>query len=109
MAEQRITRYRDFWPFYILQHSQPGTRHLHFIGTSGAIVFTVLSAVLPEAWLLLGVPLCGYFFSWAGHFFVEKNRQATFIYPIFSLIGDFHMYGMMWMGRMDSAVKLTAK
>lgn len=32
-----------------------------------------------------------YSFAWVGHFFVEKNRPATFIYPTFSLMGDFKM------------------
>ncbi len=109
MAEQRITRYRDFWPFYVSQHNRPGTRHLHFIGTSGAIALIILAAVLPEPWLLLAAPVCGYFFAWVGHFFVEKNRPATFTYPIFSLIGDFHMYGLMWLGRMDAAVSKPAE
>ncbi len=109
MAEQRITRYRDFWSFYISQHSRAGTRHLHFVGTSGAIVLIVLAAALPEPWLLLCAAICGYFFAWAGHFFVEKNRPATFTYPVFSLIGDFHMYGLMCLGRMGAAVKETEK
>jgi len=109
MAKQRITRYSDFWPFYVSQHSQIGTRHLHFIGTSGAIAFIVLAVVLPELWLLLGTPVCGYLFAWAGHFFVEKNRPATFRYPIFSVLGDFHMYGLMWLGRMDAAAKQAVK
>ena len=41
------------------------------------------------AWLL---PLCGYGFAWVGHFFFEQNRPATFIYPTFSLLGDFRMW-----------------
>jgi hypothetical protein len=101
MAEQRITRYRDFWPFYVSQHAKAGTRQLHFVGTSGALACIVLAAALPEAWLLLAAPVCGYFFAWIGHFLVERNRPATFTYPVFSLIGDFHMYGLMWLGRMD--------
>ncbi len=109
MAKQRITRYRDFWPFYVSQHSRAGTRRLHFIGTSGAIVLVVLVAALSETWLLVGAPVCGYFFAWVGHFFIERNRPATFTYPVFSLIGDFHMYGLMWLGQMDAAVKKTAK
>ena len=101
MAEQRITTYREFWPFYVRQHSRPGTRLLHFIGTSGSLALIALAAVLPQPWLLLAAPFCGYFFAWIGHVFVEKNRPATFTYPLFSLMGDFQMYGMMWLGRMS--------
>jgi len=104
MSEQRITTYRAFWPFYVLQHSRPGTRQLHFAGTSGALALIALAGALPQPWLLLAAPVCGYFFAWVGHFVVEKNRPATFTYPVFSLIGDFHMYGLMWLGRMDNEV-----
>ncbi len=102
MAEQRITTYREFWPFYVTQHGQPATRLLHFIGTSGALALIALAAALAQPWLLLAAPFNGYLFAWIGHFFVEKNRPATFTYPLFSLIGDFHMYGLMWLGRMSA-------
>lgn len=102
MAEQRITTYRQFWPFYVTQHSRTTTRLLHFIGTSGALALIALTAVLTQPWLLLAALFSGYLFAWIGHFFVEKNRPATFTYPLFSLIGDFHMYGLMWLGRMSA-------
>ncbi len=102
MAEQRITGYREFWPVYVRQHGRPTTRLLHFIGTSGALALISMAAALPQPWFLLAAPFSGYFFAWTGHFLVEKNRPATFTYPFFSLIGDFHMYGLMWLGRMSA-------
>jgi|Transcript_9554 hypothetical protein len=39
----------------------------------------------------LVVPIVAYSFAWFGHFFFEHNRPATFIYPLFSLMGDFRM------------------
>jgi hypothetical protein len=38
------------------------------------------------------VMLLGYSFAWVGHFAFEGNRPATFIYPAYSLIGDFRMW-----------------
>ena len=29
-----ITTYREFWDFYVQEHSKPATRGLHFVGTS---------------------------------------------------------------------------
>jgi hypothetical protein len=40
---------------------------------------------------LIAVPIVGYGFAWAGHFFFEKNRPATFRYPFYSLMGDWVM------------------
>jgi hypothetical protein len=38
------------------------------------------------------IPVIGYGFAWIGHFIFEKNRPATFTYPIYSLIGDWVMF-----------------
>eukprot|EP01038_Epipyxis_sp_PR26KG_P009596 gene9596-12924_t len=34
----------------------------------------------------------GYAFAWVGHFYFELNKPATFIYPIYSLAGDFKLW-----------------
>lgn len=109
MGERRITRYRDFWPYYVREHGRAGTRVLHFIGTSVALALLALAAALGEPWLLLGAVIAGYFFAWISHMLVERNRPATFTYPFFSLTGDFHMYGLMWLGRMNSQVRRHGK
>jgi hypothetical protein len=47
---------------------------------------------------LLGV-LIGYGLAWAGHFFFERNRPATFRHPLYSLAGDWVMFRDILMGR----------
>ncbi len=99
-----MNSYREFWPFYVSQHQRPGTRVLHFIGTTGAILCLVAAIAAQTWWLLLLAPVAGYGPAWLAHVFVERNRPATFTHPVWSLIGDFHMYGLMWLGRMDGEI-----
>ena len=51
-----------------------------------------------RAYLLWLIPLVGYGFAWVGHFFFEQNRPATFIYPAYSLFGDFKMWFEIFVG-----------
>jgi len=93
--------FRDFYPFYLAEHSRSGTRRLHFLGTV-LVLITLASALGSGRWALLWLlPLFGYGFAWAGHFFVERNRPATFQYPLYSLAGDFRMFADMLRGRVS--------
>jgi hypothetical protein len=97
--------YREFWPFYVSQHLKAGTRLLHFIGTTAAILCIIAAIASHDWWLLLIAPFVSYGPAWIAHFFVERNKPATFTYPLWSLIGDFHMYGLMWAGRMEREIR----
>ena len=88
----RYRRFADFYPFYLTEHAHPTSRRLHVTGT-GLVIGLVLAAVVSfNPWLLLAAPLAGYGFAWIGHFVFEKNRPATFRYPVFSLMGDFRLF-----------------
>jgi hypothetical protein len=54
---------------------------------------------LREPILVLTALLTGYGFAWVGHFVFEKNRPATFRYPLYSLRGDFTMAFEVLRGR----------
>jgi hypothetical protein len=101
----KIPDFESFWPFYVAQHSRPGTRALHFAGTTLALLFLAAGAATLRPYLLAWALFSGYAFAWVGHFFVEKNRPATFQYPLWSLRGDFRMYAMMWRGRMGAEAR----
>ncbi len=100
MSTQRFASFHDFYPYYLREHSSRASRRLHVIGTAVAIVL-LIAAVATRTWnLLWGVPLAGYLFAWAGHFFFEKNRPATFRHPIYSLRGDLTMLRDVLTGRL---------
>ena len=90
--ENRIKSFEEFYPFYLKQHSNKICRLLHVIGTTIvlALVFTAIYHNIPALWI--AVPVAGYGFAWVGHFFFEKNKPATFQYPLWSLRSDFKMY-----------------
>ena len=104
MGERRFRTYEEFWPFYVAQHSRPGTRALHFLGTTLVLATLLTGALLAPSWALLA-PVVGYGPAWIGHFFVERNRPATFTYPWWSLRGDFRMFFLMLSGRMGPEVE----
>jgi hypothetical protein len=94
------TSFAEFWPYYLREHSRPRTRMLHYIGTT-LVVALAIAALLSGRWLLLlALPLAGYFFAWVAHFTVEKNRPATFTYPLWSLAADFKMWWLWLTGRL---------
>lgn len=95
-------RYRtlgEFYPFYLGEHSNRISRRLHFVGTSiGLVLF--ISAVVTQIWWLIAAGFVqGYAFAWVGHFFFERNKPATFVYPWLSLLGDWRMWWEMLTGK----------
>ena len=99
----RLASFEEFWPFYVSQHSRPSTRALHFAGTT-LVLGSLLAGALVAPWCALLAPVLGYGPAWVGHFFFEKNRPATFTYPLWSLRGDFRMYWLTLRGRMGPEV-----
>lgn len=88
---ERFRSFEAFYPHYIHEHSNQTCRRIHIVGTSLVIVAALLG-LLVNAWWFLAMPFVGYGFAWVGHFFFEKNRPATFQYPLWSLMGDWRMF-----------------
>ena len=101
---KRIGSYEEFWPYYVSQHRHPVNRGLHFVGTTLVLACFGLGVVSSPLWLL-GMPLAGYGFAWLGHFAFERNKPATFTYPLWSLRGDFRMYRLLWLRRMNPELR----
>lgn len=99
MSSVRFNSFREFYPFYLQEHSNITCRRLHFAGTS-LVIALIVTAIVSGQWTLLwALPLVGYGFAWIGHFFFEHNRPATFKHPLYSLAGDFVMYRDILIGR----------
>ncbi len=90
--EKEYKTFAEFYPFYLSEHSDANCRRLHFVGS--LLVILLLGYVLAaQKWaLLLLLPVIGYGCAWVGHFVFEKNRPATFTYPLFSFMGDWVMF-----------------
>ena len=99
----------EFWPFYVSQHLNRINRRLHAYGTSLGTIL-LLSGIIWRAPLVAfsGV-VAAYGFAWAGHFFFERNRPATFSYPWLSLRADFRMYWLTLLGEMDAEILLQTR
>lgn len=90
--EERIKTYDEFYKFYLGEHSNKTCRLLHVIGSTIVLALLVTAIYHQMPKLLLLIPVTGYGFAWIGHFFFEKNKPATFKYPLWSLQSDFKMY-----------------
>jgi hypothetical protein len=97
--EKAYTSLKEFYPFYLTEHSHPTSRILHFIGTGLVFIILITALILQKWWMLTTIPLVGYGFAWVGHFFFEKNKPATFQYPRYSLASDFLLFFDLLLGR----------
>ncbi|HKE43275.1 MAG TPA: DUF962 domain-containing protein [Steroidobacteraceae bacterium] len=98
-ASREFATFRDFYPYYLSEHTNTVSRRLHVLGTGLVLLTAVVALASGNAeWLWL-LPLLGYGPAWIGHFFFEKNRPATFRHPLYSLAGDFVMFRDVLLGR----------
>jgi len=99
MRRMSYRNFEEFYPFYLGEHADRTSRRLHVVGTSAAVLQILAALVLREPLLLLTALITGYGFAWVGHYVFEKNRPATFKYPLYSLRGDFRMAREVFSGR----------
>lgn len=96
--ERSFRTFGDFYLFYLGEHSNPVCRRLHFVGTSIAAAMLVAAALTHWWWFVAVALVQGYAFAWAGHYFFEHNRPATFRHPWFSFLGDWRLWWDMLTG-----------
>ncbi len=91
--------FAEFYPYYLSEHANRTCRRLHVAGSALALACLAALAATGNPWWLAGALAAGYGCAWAGHFFFERNRPATFRYPLYSFIGDWAMFRDVLAGR----------
>jgi len=98
-VSERFASFAEFYPFYLSEHALRSTRRIHFVGSSLALLLVLASLVTGRIGLFVLAVIAGYGFAWVGHFFFEKNRPATFQYPLWSFMGDWKMFWQILTGK----------
>jgi len=88
----KFSSFNEFYPFYLKEHSNTVCRRLHFVGSTLVLLILAYVIISADIRFAIALPIVGYGFAWIGHFFYEKNKPATFKYPLYSFIGDWVMY-----------------
>ena len=99
MQQDSFDSFHQFYPYYLSEHSKSGTKIFHFIGTILVIVYLIMFYAYLDFIYFLLIPISGYGFAWFSHLFIEKNKPATFRYPLYSLAGDFLMFWHIIIGK----------
>ncbi len=105
MKKKEFKTLAEFWPFYLEEHSNKLNRGLHFLGSSFALFFLVQFFLTFNFYFLIIALVSGYSFAWLGHFFIQKNKPATFKYPIKSFISDWKMFVYTFSFQIDKELK----
>ena len=104
-----LETYKEFWIFYLNENSNPATRKMHVFGTILGLII-LGCAIFYHSWnLVLLALVVGYGFAWVSHFFIEKNRPATFKYPWKSFWADMKLLVMTITGEIEEEIELMKK
>ena len=90
-----------FYDFYLEEHQNMACRRLHFAGSSFGLLGLAKSIKNRSPKPLLKGIAAGYACAWVGHFFFEKNKPASFKFPLKSFASDFRMYGDVLRGNLS--------
>jgi len=101
MSNNKFTSFKEFYPYYLSEHRNPINKILHAIGSLSALMFLIFVLFIKQYTLIPVSFLFGYSFAWIGHFIFEKNKPATFKYPLYSFFGDWVMLKDLFTGKIN--------
>ena len=101
LSKANNTTKQKFYDFYLDEHQNIACRRLHFAGSSFGLIGLAKSVKNRSAKPLLKGIAAGYACAWVGHFFFEKNKPASFKFPLKSFASDFRMYGDVLRGNLS--------
>lgn len=107
MENERITSFEEFWPFYLSEHSDPNSRRIHFVGTTGWFASLAASTVVNPVGFSLAMAGFGLIFRDG----VSKEHEGpswkhvaamvalpTLASPVIFPAGVVFAYGCAWAG-----------
>lgn len=97
--EKQFRSFKEFYPYYLSEHKKPMTQAFHFFGTFLVILLFLYGIFMQSGIAFLLMPVAGYSLAWISHLFIEKNKPATFTYPLWSLRSDFVMFADILTGK----------
>ncbi len=99
MTRDKFKSFKAFYPYYLSEHKLKINKILHMIGSFSGLFFLIYCIISKNYFYTPLSLFFGYLFTWIGHFLFEKNKPATFEYPIYSFIGDWVMLKDILLGK----------
>jgi len=91
MKDNKFKSFKEFYPHYLMEHKKSSTKLFHAIGTLSGLISLILFIYFKQYKYIFISLILGYSFAWFSHAIFEKNKPATFKYPLFSFLGDWFM------------------
>lgn len=101
MIKTEASPKQAFYDFYLDEHQNMACRRLHFAGSSFGLLGLAKTLKTGSVKPLVKGIAAGYACAWVGHFFFEKNKPASFKFPLKSFASDFRMYSDVLRGNLS--------
>ncbi len=100
-----LQNFDEFWPHYLEQHRRAGCRVMHYLAAITAVTLLVIACCAACPWTMMSVPIAAYLLAWLGHALIERNRPATWRYPVWSLRAEVRMVTLAVRGRLGDELR----